>query len=277
MKKTFTLLSILFSTALVNGQDLIINEVLYDPPSGIEGDANGDGVRDANEDEFLELVNTSTSDMDLSGYTIWDSKAMEIDTARHIVPAGTIIPAGHAYIVFGGGTPTGSFGGATVDVASSGDLNMTNSGDSIVVIDAMGDTAIILDIEPWSNNPDESYTRNPDITGDYEQINGIDTTQTILFSPGYHVDNVTPFDGTNSVNTVVVESLEIFPNPASDMIVVENLEKSSILTIYAISGQIIRQETLSSTTIDVSNLNKGLYIVRVDSGKVTRQSKLIIQ
>ena len=34
---------------------LIINEVLYDPPSGIEGDANGDGIREAQEDEFIEL------------------------------------------------------------------------------------------------------------------------------------------------------------------------------------------------------------------------------
>jgi hypothetical protein len=26
-----------------------------------------------------------------------------------------------------------------------------------------------FDIEPLSNNPNESYTRNPDITGDFEQ------------------------------------------------------------------------------------------------------------
>ena len=31
-----------------------MNEVLYDPPSGSIGDANGDGTRDPNEDEFVE-------------------------------------------------------------------------------------------------------------------------------------------------------------------------------------------------------------------------------
>ena len=46
---------------------LIINEVLYDPPSGISGDANGDGIREAQEDEFIEFVNLGGT-LDLSGY-----------------------------------------------------------------------------------------------------------------------------------------------------------------------------------------------------------------
>ncbi len=37
----------------------IINEVLYDPPAGDHaGDANGDGSREANEDEFIEFYNS---------------------------------------------------------------------------------------------------------------------------------------------------------------------------------------------------------------------------
>src|SRR5207253_643028 len=36
---------------------VIINEVLADPPDGIAGDANHDGVRDGTDDEFVELVN----------------------------------------------------------------------------------------------------------------------------------------------------------------------------------------------------------------------------
>ena len=44
---------------------LIINEVLYDPPSGIAGDANGDGTREAQEDEFIEFVNLGGT-LDLS-------------------------------------------------------------------------------------------------------------------------------------------------------------------------------------------------------------------
>lgn len=41
--------------------NLIINELLIDPPPGLAGDANGDGVRNGGQDEFIELVNTADS------------------------------------------------------------------------------------------------------------------------------------------------------------------------------------------------------------------------
>ena len=81
---------------------LIINEVLYDPPSGDAGDANGDGTREAQEDEFIEFVNIGGT-LDLSGYTIHDN-AQE----RHVFPEGTVIPPGGVLVLFGGGSPTGA-------------------------------------------------------------------------------------------------------------------------------------------------------------------------
>ena len=68
---------------------LIINEVLYDPPSGDAGDANGDGTREAQEDEFIEFVNIGGT-LDLSGYTIHDN-AQE----RHVFPEGTVLSLIH--------------------------------------------------------------------------------------------------------------------------------------------------------------------------------------
>ena len=164
---------------------LLINEVLYDPPSGIEGDANGDGVRDPLDDEFLEFVNLSASGLDVSGYKVYDAKALTDGIPRHVFPAGSIIPGGKALVLFGGGTPTGGFGGAVVQTATGGELNMTNSGDFITVTDANDVVVVTFDIEPLSNNPDESYTRNPDITGDFEQHNA---NTPLLFSPGTKVD-----------------------------------------------------------------------------------------
>ena len=133
--------------------------------------------------------NDSSSPLDVSGFKIFDTEALDNDTPRHIVPDGTIIPAHGVLVVFGGGTPTGSFGGAVVQTSSTGDLNLNNSGDILTVEDAEGTVLVTFDIEPYSNNPNESYTRNPDITGDFVQhgdVNGL------LFSPGTKVDG-TPF------------------------------------------------------------------------------------
>lgn len=169
---------------------LIFNEVLYDPSnSGLDGDANGDGSYAQNEDEFIELINLSSQNLDMSGYTIFDDENLAINSPNHTIPNGTILAPGKALVIFGGGTPTGSFGGATVQTSTSGDLNMNNAGDKVTVKDASGNVIVTFDIEPLSNNPNESYTRNPDLTGDFEQHA---TNTSKLFSPGTKIDG-SPF------------------------------------------------------------------------------------
>lgn len=169
---------------------LLINEVLYDPSnSGLNGDANGDGVYAQAEDEFIEFFNLSAQDFDISAYKIYDAEGLSNNSPSHVFPSGSIVAAGKSIVVFGGGTPTGSFGGALVQTSTSGDMNLNNAGDFISVTDAAGMVVLTFDIEPLSNNPNESYTRNPDITGAFEQHS--DNTS-VLFSPGTRVDG-SPF------------------------------------------------------------------------------------
>ena len=168
---------------------LIINEVLYDPPSGIEGDANGDGTREAQEDEFIEFVNLGGT-LDLSGYTVHDNTQ-----ERHVFPQGTIIPSGGVLVLFGGGNPTGAFGNAIVQTASAGILNMNNAGDFVTVYNSNGEVVLTFDVEPLSNNPNESYTRYPDLNLDpgadgilFYQHAGIGDSLGAFFSPGTKID-----------------------------------------------------------------------------------------
>ncbi|MEO0600112.1 MAG: lamin tail domain-containing protein [Myxococcota bacterium] len=175
---------------------LTINEVLYDPSNDDPepeqpppGDANGDGTYDLADDEFVELVNVSGAILDISGYAVWDDEAWGLEQPRHIVPDGTVLEVGEAFVVFGGGVPTGTFGGAQVQVANGGRLNLNNTGDTLRVTRADGRITLTFEIEPRSNNPNESYTRNPDIIGIFEQH--AENTP-ILFSPGTRVDG-TPF------------------------------------------------------------------------------------
>ena len=161
----------------------IINEVLYDPPSGDAGDANGDGFREANEDEFIEFYNSGL-EIDLSGYTISDESQL-----RHTFPSGSIIPSNGVLILFGGGSPTGNFGNSVVQTASEGSINMSNAGDLINMNDPQGNVFLTIDIEPLSNNPNESYTLNPDIFGTVlEQHSTIEASSGSLYSPGYKLD-----------------------------------------------------------------------------------------
>ena len=142
-------------------QPLVVNEILADPALGLEGDANGDGVRDGSEDEFVEIYNNGSASVDLSGYTIEDGAGL-----RHTFPAGTVLDPGIAVTVFGGGSPTGIPG--VVQTASDGELGFNNSGDDVTLKDETGNVLLSVSYGSEGGN-DQSLTRDPDFTGSFTQ------------------------------------------------------------------------------------------------------------
>lgn len=176
---------------------LIINEYLADPPDGAAGDANGDGVRDATADEFVEIVNSGPAPVDISSFTISDATQ-----TRFTVPSGKIIPAGEAAVVFGGGTPTGAFGNATMNglvfaVGGSG-LSLNNGGDTITVKDNLGAVVDAVTYGATEGGANQSITRSPDITGPFVEHSTAAGAGGALFSPGTRV-NGAPFTTTDPV------------------------------------------------------------------------------
>ena len=176
---------------------LILNEFLSDPAaddentSEIEGDANGDGVRDGSQDEFIELINSGSESMDLSGYEIHDRTGL-----RHTFADGSLLPAGMPYVVFGGGLPV-NIDNPLVDTASTGYIGLNNGGDLIVVKDKSGVEVIIFEYGSLSHgggandlrgDQDQSVTRDPDITGNF--VLHSTTAGGLAFSPGLKNDNV---------------------------------------------------------------------------------------
>ncbi|MEA3337407.1 MAG: ExeM/NucH family extracellular endonuclease [Chloroflexota bacterium] len=170
---------------------LVFNELQADPDA-INGDANGDGVVSTTEDEFVEIVNDSGAPVDISGWILSDGVQL-----RHTFPAGTVIPNLCTVVVFGGGTPTGSFGGAVVQIASTGGLGLNNSGDTVTLNDGSNDIVSLIYGSEGGNN--QSITRDPDITGPEPLVYHSTATGSgsALFSPGTMIDG-TPFVGCGS-------------------------------------------------------------------------------
>ncbi|MBU0473337.1 MAG: lamin tail domain-containing protein [Bacteroidetes bacterium] len=165
--------------------NLIINEFLADPDA-TNGDANGDGVVNTTQDEFVEIVNKEGSSVDISGYTIADGNGI-----RHTFQASTIIPDGGSVVVFGGGTPTGIKGTVVVANDATATLSLNNGGDIITFKDTLGN---IIDTYTYGaeGGENESLARNPDYTGDFVKHSTI-LTNAVLFSPGrVNLDNL-PF------------------------------------------------------------------------------------
>jgi uncharacterized repeat protein (TIGR01451 family) len=202
------------------GGDLLINEVLADPPGAAAadsiGDANHDGVRSSSDDEFVELVNSTTHDLDISGYQLLArSSGAAGDTLRHRFAAGTIVAAQTAVVIFGGGAPNPSdpvFGNALVFKASTGGLFLSNSGGIVTLRDNSGAVANIFEYggaTGLSAGSNQSLTRSPDITGAFTGHATAPGAVGKLFSPGTRVDG-TPFQ------TIPITRIDL--GPASPLI-----------------------------------------------------------
>ena len=170
----------------VNGAkaDLILNEYLADP--NFLFDANGDGVFTKEADEFVELVNDSvTTSIDLSNWSYIDID--DAFTTRHIFAPGTILLPGQALVLFGGGTPTGDFGGSLVFTASSGSLLLTETGETFQIRDDNNNVVISHTIISDEVPAGISYTRNPDITGAFAASNTLGDPN-LRGTPGFRND-----------------------------------------------------------------------------------------
>ena len=88
-------------------------------------DTNNDGVCLEDDEEFFEIVNAESFPVDISFWELWDERG-----TRHIFKEGTVLPAGGAAVVFGGGEARGSFGGSLAERNSQGNFSFDEDGES---------------------------------------------------------------------------------------------------------------------------------------------------
>tara|TARA_R110002050_G_scaffold12401_11_gene40860 strand:- start:66461 stop:69268 length:2808 start_codon:yes stop_codon:yes gene_type:complete len=161
---------------------LIFNEIHFNPAS----DANNNGSVGSVSDEFLEIINTGTKAINLDNWIIAD-----YSSDRHVVPATTNLLPNQALLVFGQNSFEGSFGGATVQAASTNALSLSNSGENIYIKSPANDIITMLDYP--GDVSGESITLNPDITGTtYIAHSTADVDDGSFFSPGTKI-NGDPF------------------------------------------------------------------------------------
>jgi len=74
----------------------------------------------------------------------------------------------------------------------------------------------------------------------------------------------------NSHNTI-----EVFPNPAKDYIVIKAADKNSKYQIIDIKGQVLKEGDCSKENIQVKNLSQGTYIVKLISNAGVKTMKFV--
>ena len=157
---------------------LFISEVLADPPSGLAGDANRDGRRDPYEDEFIELYNAGPVPISLAGWRLGDAGSLS-DYFRF--PTDAIIAPRSYVVLFGGGNPEGFTIPVYTDDGTIGD-GLTDTGETIHLIDNHGHEIAFLSHSPWPNA--QSLVRTSPDSSAFVPHKTASQTQD-PFSPGY--------------------------------------------------------------------------------------------
>ncbi|MFZ5947185.1 MAG: lamin tail domain-containing protein [Stygiobacter sp.] len=282
---------IVFSISPVIAQSpVVINEVLFDVPSGTIGDANKDFSRSPRADEFIEIVNTGTGSVDISGWQILERNRIAVFT----FPANIILGPKEPAVVFGGVDPVGfsgfpaelklfaaKFGEKDSGFAITGKSNLSNSNDNVILVNpAKNDTIAevfwgtavaqsskgvklaapnTVDNQEIKGAIGMSVTRAPDLTGKWARHRNV-AKDSAYYSVG------TSIKGGSFLTTLIRDYTEIiprafslhqnYPNPFNPSTVIRfELVRSEYVTlvVYDLLGNGIH--TLVSRHLEVGSYN----------------------
>lgn len=85
--------------------------------------------------------------------------------------------------------------------------------------------------------------------------------------------------GLLQLNTFDLLQPKVSPNPVSDKLNIVHTEPIDKIEIYTMVGQHIATQAFNAAAVqyDFSGFRNGLYLLRIQSGKATREVKIIKQ
>ncbi|MFD2907130.1 zinc-dependent metalloprotease [Flavobacterium ardleyense] len=196
-------------------------------------------------------------------------------------------------------SPTAS-ASVTVTVITPTVLSVTIATANLIVCSGDSVTINATGLNITSQYPYYNWTFNGNTIqgGNSGQMSGPTLTHTPLVS-GVYVCNLSDGEGchttsgrveSNSITVTVmpqpcnlaidtfeISGLNYYPNPVKDNLTFSAKELISNITIYAITGQKVIAVTVNAetTTLNVSNLAKGTYFVKIDATEKSKYVKFI--
>ena len=269
MKKNYFLLFYLVTffsfSQCPNSGDVIITEIMQNPSAVT--DPNG---------EYFEVHNTTTSPIDMMGWVITDNGDDSFTVAS------SVIVAADGYAIFARNEDPMTNGGVTVDYEFSG-MFLVNTDDEIIL--SCG--GIEIDRVEYDGGPNFPNPTGASMELSITALNATDNNNgsnwgeaSIVFGDGDFGSPGAPNDFTLSTNEFdLANSFKVYPNPTSTGEVTITSPDSTIMSIivYDVLGKPVLTQTIKNDILDVSNLNSGIYILRITQNDISSTKKLIIR
>ena len=231
-----------------------------------------------NAGDWVEILNTTTDDMDISGWKFLDGE----DSLIYTFESGTTIPANERLVLSGDLDLFESRHPDITNVTGAFNFGLDASGEEIRLFNDHGIlqfTVIYDDAAPWPYEADGAGK-----TLELESASGIMNNGDNWFagcpegSPGTIYDP--DCDGVIAIEESVPASLLVFPNPAKNyvMIAFENNYNSGRIELCNLSGQIIYEtQSLENGQVIIprNEIASGVYRVRLIADKKMIESLLV--
>jgi len=220
------------SPPIAAAKPVVINEVMASNTNYI-ADNSGEY------DDYIELYNTTSQPLDISGYYLTDNLT---NLNKWAVPAGTIIPA-QGYATFWADEDSSQGANhCNFKLSATGEfIYLLNPGEELV-------DSVSFSLQP----EDSSYSRIPNGTGFF-----------VIKNPTFGFNNETP--AAISALNPDRRGMSVFPNPAANQVMVNipTIRGSLPLEVRNSIGQIVySQPAQASNTINTSGFSAGIYYVR---------------
>ena len=99
-----------------------------------------------------------------------------------------------------------------------------------------------------------------------------------VLTPQFIPRNAADFSVTLQTQNNEIAGLKVYPNPVSNGVlhIESNLNAERTVSLFDVLGKEVIKTTTSNTTINIANLNSGIYIVKITEGEKTAIKKLIV-
>lgn len=269
MKQHYFLIITFFITALSFGQinvgDIIITEIMQNP--SVTSDALG---------EYFEVYNTTAFPIDMNGWTIKD-----LGTDSHVIASTVVVPA-KGYAVFGRNGTFSTNGGFNAIYVYSG-IILANGADELLLVDTIGTTIDEVDWDGGPNFPNPTGSSMELSTNKYNATdNNTGSNWGLSVSTFGSGDKGTPGainDFILGINKNQIAGFTMYPNPVNHgkFVITSNNGANKQVEIYTMIGkQVYSKLVKANESIDVSNLIKGIYLLRVKEANKIATRKLIV-
>ncbi len=152
--------------------------------------------------------------------------------------------------------------------------SLDENGPFTTMVDRTNNTSAGSSITPIINEVDSMVARFVKITvTDADVYDGLwsSLTELRVFGEGER-------DSTLNVNDVTLNQVLLFPNPAASIVTIKDAEQYDTISVFDQSGRRVIQKKINSTgTLNISELQSGIYYVQIEGNDKSYISKLIKQ